>query len=103
MQTPYQWQNKGTYGHLGGILHAGLHAAVTYFILLLVALPELAFWLAILEGVIHYHIDWAKMNLNRKMGWKPDTHAEFWTLLGFDQFLHYLTYIFIIGIILTWN
>ena len=26
-QTPYQLKNKGTYGHPGGLLHAGLHAA----------------------------------------------------------------------------
>ena len=28
-QRPYQFLNKGIYGHPGGILHAGLHAAGT--------------------------------------------------------------------------
>jgi hypothetical protein len=101
MQTPYQWQNKGTYGHLGGVLHAGLHASATFLILLLFTDAEVAFWLAMFDGVVHYHIDWAKMNINRIKGWKPDTHAEFWTLLGFDQFLHSITYIAIFYILLS--
>jgi hypothetical protein len=33
-QPPYQWKNKGTYGHLGGIVHAGQHALATFSVLL---------------------------------------------------------------------
>ncbi len=29
LQTPYQYLNKGTYGHPGGFLHAGIHVALT--------------------------------------------------------------------------
>ncbi len=29
LQTPYQYCNKGTYGHPGGFLHAGIHVALT--------------------------------------------------------------------------
>jgi hypothetical protein len=94
MQTPFQWQNKGTYGHLGGILHAGLHAAATLAILMLFNIPFIAsFLLALAEGIVHYHIDWAKMNINRAKGWECNKHAQFWVLLGFDQLLHQLTYI----------
>lgn len=50
-------------------------------------------WLGLIDFVIHYHIDWAKMNLNAKMGWGANTHEEFWWLLGLDQFLHALTYV----------
>ena len=53
--------------------------------------------LALLDFVIHYHIDWAKMNLSQ--GLTTDNH-KFWIWLGFDQMLHYLTYILIIGILL---
>src|SRR5262245_66621628 len=34
LQTPYQFLNKGTYGHPGGFLHAGIHAALTPFVYL---------------------------------------------------------------------
>ena len=41
LQTPYQFLNKGTYGHPGGFLHAGIHAALTPFVyLVLVAQYE---------------------------------------------------------------
>ena len=29
LQTRYQWENKGTYLHPGGLLHAGLHGLGT--------------------------------------------------------------------------
>jgi hypothetical protein len=53
--------------------------------------------MALFDSVAHYHIDWAKTNINAKMGWGPTTHDEFWWLLGLDQLLHSLTYIVIIG------
>lgn len=32
------------------------------------------------------------MNLNRRLGWSPTTHEQFWWLLGLDQWLHNMTY-----------
>lgn len=55
--------------------------------------------LGLVDSIIHYHIDWAKMNLNAKMGWGPKTHEEFWWLLGIDQYLHALTYIGLIALV----
>lgn len=99
LQTPFQWMNKGTYGHAGGILHATLHAVGTLGIFLLFyASTEGAFILAFIDGVVHYHIDWAKMNINKKYGWQPDKHPEFWILLGLDQYLHALTYLLLVFI-----
>jgi len=97
---PYQYKNKGTYGHPGGLIHSGLHAWATYLILFLFFDWPIAIMLGILDGFIHYHIDWAKMNLNKKLGYGPTTHEQFWVLLGLDQFLHALTYILIIFILL---
>lgn len=97
LQGPYQWMNKGTYGHPGGLLHAGLHALGTLIVFLTFgAMIEGAIILAFIDGIIHYHIDWAKMNINSKFGWKPDTHAEFWWLLGLDQYLHAMTYVLLV-------
>lgn len=94
-QPPYMWQNKGTFGHLGGIVHSGLHAVSTLAILVFFVSIPLAALLAAMEFVLHYAIDWAKMNINRVKGWTATTHNEFWQLTGFDQLLHQLTYILI--------
>jgi hypothetical protein len=92
LQTAYHYQNKGTYGHLGGIHHAALHAVGSLFFLILVLGPSAVLLvLCLAEGVVHYHIDWAKMNLNKALELTP-TDDEFWWLLGADQFLHYITY-----------
>lgn len=94
MQVPFHYLNKGTYGHPGGIQHAALHGAGTLAVLLFapVTVATMAL-LVFLDTVIHYHVDWAKMNLNKKLGWGPTTHEQFWWLLGVDQFLHALTYL----------
>lgn len=93
LQGPYQYLNKGTYGHPGGVLHSGLQAIGSY-LALGVIIPT-SFMLLVLccaEFLIHYHVDWAKMNINKYFGWKPDNSEYFWWLLGFDQLLHYMTY-----------
>lgn len=94
LQGPYQYLNKGTYGHPGGILHSWNQVAFTW-ILIMPLLPTI--WTTVLivgliEGVIHYHIDWAKMNINKYYNLGPTTSERFWFLLGADQFLHYMTY-----------
>lgn len=98
-QPPYQYLNKGTYGSPGGIIHAGQHAIGTMIILVFFTNPLIALALSVTEMIVHYHIDWAKMNINKIKGWACNTHDEFWIFLGFDQFLHYLTYIVIISML----
>lgn len=98
LQRPYQYLNKGTYGHPGGVLHAGLHGTATMLSLRLFGYDvKLAMILGLLDTVLHYHIDWAKVNINRHYGWTATTHEQYWWLLGLDQLLHTLTYILIIG------
>ena len=98
-QPPYQWKNKGTFGHPGGILHAGQHAVATYFVLAFCPISMLAaIAVCAAEFVIHYITDWAKMDINTRYGWGANTHNEFWILLGIDQLIHSLTYV---GIALT--
>jgi Protein of unknown function (DUF3307) len=98
LQKPYQWRNKGTYAHFGGILHAGLHGTTTALVLMWYA-SYASILLGLFDMVVHYHIDWAKMNINQRYGWGANTHEQFWTLLGLDQYLHALTYIFIVSMI----
>lgn len=102
-QPPYQWQNKGTYGHWGGLVHAAQHGIATWLILLLynpfhLSGPQI--WLlALAETLIHYHMDWFKMWLNKRKGWTATTHNEFWILTGVDQYVHSMTYVGILGVI----
>jgi hypothetical protein len=98
LQTKFQYSNKGTYGHPGGILHAGLHGLGTYICIFWFA-PVAAIYLALADMFVHYHIDWAKMNLNSKLGWSPTTHEQFWWLLGLDQYLHAVTYVVFVALI----
>lgn len=97
-QPPRMWQNKGTYGHIGGIEHSGYHALATMAILFILihwlALSPLAIlYLGLAEFIVHYHMDWFKMNYNKKKGWTATTHNQFWILLGVDQLIHMLTYL----------
>ena len=93
-QFPYMVADKGHYGAPGGMTHALLHGLLTFFVLIGFARPEDAVMLALIDSMIHYHIDWAKQQLNK--GLTP-ADREFWVWFGLDQALHYLTYIVIIG------
>jgi hypothetical protein len=93
LQTKVQYSNKGTYGHPGGVLHSWLQGAGTYLCFFWFVPSQLCLMLAVADMLLHYHIDWAKMNLNKTLGWGPTTHEQFWWLLGFDQYLHALTYV----------
>lgn len=104
LQKPYQYLNKGTYGHGGGILHAAIHGIGTFIALSLFIYPTIwrewenpIFTIAVIEAIVHYHIDWAKVKINKHYGWKCDNSEKFWYLLGFDQLLHQLTYIGIVA------
>lgn len=104
MQTPWMFLNKGTYGHPGGLAHAGVHVCGSSVILASLALwnnrPGSGIWLLlgllVFEFLVHYHMDWWKMWWNKRKGYKPNTHPEFWTWLGIDQMVHYLTYVVMI-------
>lgn len=98
-QPPYQWKNKGTYGHWGGLVHSGQHAVATFLILVFFTSSWTALGLCLLEFLIHYHMDWFKMNYNRHKGWTATTHNEFWVLMGFDQMVHSLTYVLVIALV----
>lgn len=102
LQTPYQYLNKGTYGHPGGILHSGIHAALTPLVYLILAPASLllAILIPVGEFVVHYHVDWIKEQAGKKGHWSA-THPWFWRALGVDQFAHNLTYIAIIAILLS--
>lgn len=93
LQTPYQFRNKGRYGHPGGLLHAGIHIVFSapVFLILPVATADM---LLILGGefLVHYHTDWFKERFVRLHEATPQD-ARFWHAIGIDQLVHLLTYI----------
>lgn len=102
-QTPYQLKNKGIYGHPGGVLHSGLHVCGTLVALLAVAAPVLpSAAILVAEFVVHYHLDWAKEQITRRVG--SSKAAFFWGMIGLDQLMHHLTYVAIFTVFLfVWS
>lgn len=94
LQPPYMWQNKGKWLHPGGLLHAGLHGIATFYVLMWFMPDHLAVLsaLCVYESVIHYLIDFTKVNVTKMMKWECHLHPQFWVLMGADQFAHYVTY-----------
>ena len=100
---PYMWMNKHKVLHPGGWLHAGGHGIASFLILALFCVPSTlmpwigsAIALCVGETLIHFAIDYVKMNINIDSGWKCNTSPYFWDLLGIDQLLHQLTYLWMI-------
>lgn len=99
-QTKFQYENKGNYGKLGGIVHSGIHAVLTFSIAFYFTYEiQTALTVAAIDFLIHYHIDYFKVKLNKKLNLVP-TQDMFWWLLGFDQMLHMLTYVFLVNIMI---
>ena len=98
----YSWmiKDKCTYNARGGIAHSGLHALLTFILLYLFGFGY--FWsllMAVLDYLLHYHIDFVKSNLWKRNNYGPNDQM-YWVIHGTDQFLHMMTYILIIYILL---
>ena len=92
-QTDWMLANKGRYGHPGGLVHAGVHGALSAPILIWAGVPiGLAVMLALAEAAVHYHIDWAKARAVRRRDLDAGQTAS-WRYLGLDQGAHQLTYV----------
>lgn len=97
-QSNDEVNHKGIYLHWLGLKHSIKQGVGTLICLLIVTGVD--YWvfcllLGIFDFIVHYHIDWAKMNLNKKLGYTIEM-PQFWALLGADQLAHQLTYIAIV-------
>jgi len=95
LQTDQMVKEKGIYGARYGIYHSLIQSAGT-FIAFAWMHPLLGVVTAFLDFLAHYHIDWAKININKKYNYTPADH-KFWFWLGLDQLAHQLTYILLVG------
>ena len=89
-QTMDEVQQKGHYGRWLGIRHSLKHGFGTWLVFwITTAEPVFALFVGLIDFVLHYHIDWAKMNWGNRDIQDP----KFWNHLGLDQLIHYLTYL----------
>ena len=96
-QTEEEIQHKGIYLDWIGIRHSVKHGVATFVILWAVlgwVETDLAFALATVDFLLHYHIDWFKMNYGNRDIRTP----QFWNHLGLDQMAHQIVYIIIAGL-----
>lgn len=107
LQTVWMAVNKGTYGHRAGLAHVGIHGLGTFFVLTVFSQTTEIFFnpgpflmVLFFEVFIHYHVDFFKMWLNKRMNWTCDKSTAFWNLMGFDQLVHYLSYVFMVWYLL---
>jgi Protein of unknown function (DUF3307) len=99
LQTAWQVRTKGIYGHAGGFVHAGLHILGSIPALLILGCGiETAAIILIVEFAVHYHMDWAKANIDRIMQWGHN-NQRYWMLFGTDQLVHQLTYLGIVYVV----
>jgi hypothetical protein len=93
-QSNEEVASKGIYGDQLGINHSAKQGIATALCILLVTGTPYLFFailLGLLDFVVHYHVDWTKMNYGNRDIRTP----EFWNHLGLDQMAHQLTYILI--------
>ena len=96
-QTQSEVANKGRYGNAKGLLHSYKHALGT--LLVLSPFTPLFWTLAVVDGLIHYHIDWVKMNYGEQDPTKP----RFWRDFGLDQLAHTLTYLALTTVVISFR
>lgn len=95
IQTYMQTVKKGVWLNPIGISHSLDHVAASLAALLVFSIfvlnlnPLLLIVICLLEGLLHYCIDFVKV----KYGCKDNTKPLFWNQFGLDQLAHQLTYI----------
>ena len=92
-QSMEEVTGKGIYGNAYGIMHSIKHGLGTFAVFWLF-IGEIQFSLLIgfIDFVLHYHIDWLKININKRYNYTTE-NPKFWAWLGADQLAHSLTYL----------
>lgn len=100
LQTQEQIHSKGTFGNWTGFTHSLEHGIGTALVVAAFGydLPlSLLIGIPVADTLIHYFIDWTKMNF----GCKDMSNKLFWWHLGIDQFSHQVTYLLIAFILFS--
>jgi hypothetical protein len=59
--------------------------------------PAIIIITTLVEGIVHYFVDFSKV----KYGCKDNTKPVFWTQFGLDQLAHQLTYLWMVWYLLV--
>jgi len=102
LQTYMQTVKKGVWMDPIGISHTLDHIYCSLIALLVFSLfvPLSAFSIllvSLIEGVIHYLVDYTKV----KYGSKDNTKPLFWTQFGLDQLAHQATYLAMVAYLIS--
>lgn len=98
-QSDEEVKHKGIYLDWRGMKHSVKHGLGTALIFLLFVPIEGALIIGFVDAVLHYHIDWIKMNY----GNRDITNPKFWNHLGLDQMAHQLVYLGLVSILIYEN
>lgn len=126
LQTNWMAFNKGTWLHKGGVVHAGIHGVTTLLALWIFASfasqPLTAgfftvVFVVVFEVVVHYIIDFTKMNIDRLFKFSYLARDEetgkvksrnitsnfyYYSLVG-DQMVHVFCYVLMVRWLITVN
>ena len=95
-QTHEEVQHKGIYLDWLGVKHSLKHGFATVLVFYLTDLDlSTVLMLGLIDFLLHYHIDWAKININKKYNYTIE-QPQFWAWLGADQMAHQITYLALI-------
>jgi Protein of unknown function (DUF3307) len=99
LQTSDMSRKKGIYGHRAGIIHAGTHVIGSVpAILILSRSASLVASIMAVEFLVHYHVDWLKLQFDHRRGLSIDRHL-YWVIFGADQLIHQITYVAILAVL----
>ena len=93
-QTKEHVNGKIVYGDLKGIEHSLWHGILTALIFGLVVPIQLSLVLGLVDMMLHYHIDYAKIRYEAR----TTSETKKWAYFGLDQCAHQITYVILIAI-----
>ena len=101
LQTYMQTVKKGVWLDPIGISHTIDHVystlvAILAFSFFIPLNPFSILFVAVVEGIVHYLVDYVKV----KYGSKDNTKPIFWTQFGPDQLAHAVTYLWMVWFLL---
>jgi hypothetical protein len=84
--------NKISYKSHRAHYHYGSHGLGTFIVFMLFTGPVTALIAGLLDWVAHWHIDWAKHTILKKLPTVKSHSISWWWVTAIDQIFHYLTY-----------
>ena len=94
---------KGDYLHPAGLAHAAIHAVGSIpALMIMIRVPEFIAALIAAEFLIHYHTDWLKAQLDRRLDLSA-TSTLYWVIFGADQLIHQATYLGMLFVVVKFS